>query len=421
MKTVVMRRLLCVVVLATACEPGNIALVEPGSSEGGVKRSVFTVRATVALEDSALADSLGWQEGVPGAEVHLLLKGTGEWITAETDAAGTVEIKGLLPGIYRVYAGRTLATDEAARVGGVTRAFGDGQTLELKGSTELALALLADRPGSLEISEFGFGAPPAWETNGSYLAGMYLEVSNNADSVIYLDGKVFGTNPAIYAYSPSQPCDMTEPARLDSTGVYVKWALAFPGTGSDYPLAPGEFALVAVLAIDHTPIHPMLLDLSDADFEIGGQDVADNPDVPNMIDVGLADFKPQQLFPTRSVFFLSEPVDPKNLTGIFRDIGGKPHALVPAQYLLDVVATMHIWPLRDAERQWCSPMIHERFDRYEGGLFEIGFEVDPALEATRSLERHFLRLEGGRPILMNTNTSAVDFFLGTRTPGRLPQ
>jgi len=405
---------------ATACEPGNIALVEPGSSEGGIKRSVFTVRATVALADSALADSLGWQNGVPRAEVHLLLKGTAGWITAETDAAGTVEIKNLLPGIYRVYAGRMLTTDEAARVSGVTRAFGDGQTLEVKGSTELALALLADRPGSLVIGEIGFGTPPPWEVHGSYRAGLYLEVYNNADSVIYLDGKVFGGNPAIYAYSIPQPCDVIELVRSDSTGVYVWHAVAFPGTGSDYPLAPGDLALVAVQAIDHTPIHPTLLDLSNADFEIGGPGLADNPDVPNMIDVGLDDFLPGTLFPIRTVFFLSEPVDPRSLTEIFRDGNGNPHALLPAQYLLDVIATRFIWPLLDSESPWCTPMIHERFDRYEGGLFEIGFEVDPALEATRSLERHVLRLEGGRPILMNTNTSAVDFFLGTRTPGRLP-
>jgi len=404
---------------AIACEPGNIVLVEPGSSEGGVKRSVFTVRATVALADSALADSLGWQNGVPGAEVHLLLKGTAEWITAETDVTGTVEIENLLPGIYRVYAGRMLTTDEAARVSGVVRAFGDGQTLEVKGSTELALALLADRPGSLVIGEIGFGSPPPWEA--SYRVGRYLEVYNNADSVIYLDGKVFGSDLDIYAYSVPTPCDVNEPVRSDSTGVYVMYAVAFPGTGSDYPLAPGELALVARQAIDHTPFHPTLLDLSDADFEIGGPGLADNPDVPNMIDVGLEDFIPGLMLPVRTVFFLSEPVDPRSITEIFRDGNGKPHALVPAQHLLDVVATMSIWPLHDSEIPWCTPMIHERFDRYEGGLFEIGFEVDHAISATRSLERHLLRLDGGRPILTNTNTSAVDFFIGTRTPGRLPQ
>ena len=60
--------------------------------------------------------------------------------------------------------------------------------------------------------------------------------------------------------------------------------LRFPGSGTDYPLAPGHAALVAKEAIDHSAISPWQPDLSHADFEwpVG----VNNPDVPNLQDIG---------------------------------------------------------------------------------------------------------------------------------------
>lgn len=53
-------------------------------------------------------------------------------------------------------------------------------------------------------------------------------------------------------------------------GVYARKALAFPGSGGEHPILPGEVKVVATSAIDHTPVHPDLFDLSSADFEIRG-------------------------------------------------------------------------------------------------------------------------------------------------------
>lgn len=65
----------------------------------------------------------------------------------------------------------------------------------------------------------------------------------------------------------------------------------------------------------------------------------------------------------------------------------------------------------------CIPMVHPVFDRYEG-FFEIGFDAE--VQATLSLSRRVLRVEDGRTILQNANTSAVDFALAEKTPGRIP-
>ncbi|MFQ5667471.1 MAG: hypothetical protein ACE5I7_13730 [Candidatus Binatia bacterium] len=82
------------------------------------------------------------------------------------------------------------------------------------------------------------------------------------------------------------------------------------------------------------------------------------------------------------------------------------------------VTLRSVWAPNDAELEPCAPMVQRDFDRYEGGFVNIGINVSDA--ALRSLQRKVLRVSpDGRKILMNSNTSAYDFFLGRvpRTPG----
>ena len=403
-----------------ACSPGDISTVQPGAGEGRIIRTTLTVHASVDSADTALAEALGWQAGVPDVEVQILRNGTREWLTARTDSTGTAVFTNLLAGLYRVFGGRTLTEAEATSIDQPIRAFGDGRTLKVFLETDLELVLLADRPGSLVLSEIGNGVPPPWEVSGSSLTGMYFEVYNNADTTIFLDGKMFGSTWVIGKELDWMPCVTSELWRSDPAGVAARFVLQFPGSGTEHPIPPGEVRTVAVSAIDHTPVHPTMLDLSGADFEIGGAGTADNPAVPNMRDVGLEGFRISRLFATNFLYFLSEPFDISTLPVQYRAFDGRDYRLVPREKLIEVVVLKSIWPDKDVERPPCGLMTHRDFDRYEGGFFEIGFDVDPNAEATRSVERKILRMASdGRMILMNTNTSAVDFFVGTRTPGRL--
>ena len=143
------RAALTAAVVLVACSPGDIAFNEPGEAGIHVERGRMTVTVKVDPVDSALADSLGWQDGVPEAEVFLLRHGTAEWITALTDSDGTVVFDGLVSGQYRVFGGRKLTVAEATNVGGVVRAFGDGRTVNFSGTGgQAGLLLLADRPGA---------------------------------------------------------------------------------------------------------------------------------------------------------------------------------------------------------------------------------------------------------------------------------
>ncbi|MCH8236527.1 MAG: hypothetical protein IIC29_10440, partial [Chloroflexi bacterium] len=88
------------VMVLWACSPGDISTVQPGTGEGRIIRTTLTVHASVDSADTALAEALGWQAGVPDVEVRILRNGTAEWLTAQTDAAGTVVFADILPGLY---------------------------------------------------------------------------------------------------------------------------------------------------------------------------------------------------------------------------------------------------------------------------------------------------------------------------------
>ncbi len=87
---------------------------------------------------------------------------------------------------------------------------------------------------------------------------------------------------------------------------------------------------------------------------------------------------------------------------------------VPRELLLDVVGRASVNPDLERERPACVPLLHRDFERYEGGFYGLAIGLD---ESRLSFQRRVLRGEGGRDILSNSNTSAVDFVLADLTPG----
>ncbi len=422
-------RVMAVVVAlgALGCQPGPITQVDSSNETSGegpevpqVQRGLFTIHASVDPADSALADSLGWQNGVPGAEINFLRNGTVEWLTTTTDSTGTAQFLNVLPGLYRLFGGRTLTEAEASAVGGVVRAFGDGRTVGFGQSGEFELRLLADRPGSLVISEIVGGVPLGWEIGFASTSGMlYFEVYNNSGASMFLDGKIFGVSHDAVFNASDSPCSFSQQVRTDPAGVYDRWFVQFPGSGTDYPIGPGEAKLVAVEAIDHTPIHPTAPDLSHADFEIGGS--ANNPAVPDMLEIGPAGFGIPRIGPGLWTYILAEPFDVASLDVVWRDANGRQYFRVPKEKILEAIAMRGIWAPFDAEHVPCVPMMQRDFDRYEGGLKDISSTISD--QALRSYQRKVLRVSpDGRKILMNSNTSAVDFgrVAVPRTPGWIP-
>lgn len=415
--------------LGSACEPADPTLVSPDDESDSGSRAVI-VDAQVREEDRALAAELGWEEGVPATEVRYRLHGTDEWRVGQTDASGQLVLEGVGPGLWHVYGGRRLTASEGDALDGPLRGFGDGLMADIEpgsgaDTTRLTLELFADRPGSLVISEFDSGIPPftEFEGVGTNQQGRYMEVYNNSDRTLFLDGKLLLSGQFLGFHPTARStCADSEGPRTDPSGLITRLGLRFPGSGSEHPIAPGEAVVIAAAAIDHTDIHPDMPDLSNADFELPARTSVDNPEVPDMESVGLESFGPDDFISTDQMWFLAEPTDLDNLPIVHRDHTGRGYVKVPAERILDAIASWYWWP--EIERGPysipCQPVIHPRFDRqmtYIPNEDVVGVE----LSSTHSLQRRILRDGGGRRVLLNTNTGATDFAFFDRSPGFVPE
>jgi hypothetical protein len=259
---------------------------------GTVQRGTITVRVSVDPADVSLASAVG--VGLAGLTVRLTPQFSSDPPQSSiTGADGTVRFANLLEGVYTASVDRPLTASERTQLplsdkdatifaAATTATFSPPQR-------DVAVALVASRRGSLIISEIfpyrGLGVDPA------YGFGTYLEVYNAADTTIYLDGiLVASTSGLLHAGQlPAQPCEsFNVVARMDADRLWLRLLQAFPGTGRDFPIAPGKAKVVAMDAINHTAASPTTnqVDLSRADFEQHGDDAdIDNPFVPDMVNI----------------------------------------------------------------------------------------------------------------------------------------
>jgi hypothetical protein len=383
--------------------------------DGNDLRPGLTVTVTVEPEASDLAQALGWTGGVPNAEVRLHRWGTDfEWQTATTDAEGVARFPNAIPGTYRLAAHRPLTDSEVAQGGGAVHAFGDGMMTNVSNAVERTLKLGPTREGSVVFSEVYATAPFS-----GYDFHMYFELHNNSQETVYLDGMIFGTMLGVPNVEGglAPTCAESDPLRNDPDGVWAHFLHQFPGSGAEHPLLPGEVAVVAVDAIDHSVVDPHFPDLSGADFELEGTGDVDNPAVPNLPEVGVEPwFLGHGLrFFISDIFFLAEDLDPSSLERrVLRLNSDQTYLRIPADALLDVMATEEDDALNDQRFSHCFPIVHRSFDRLGGGFVKNGEDLG------FSVQRLVIGTVNGRKILQDTNTSAVDLVRAPLTPGTTP-
>jgi len=407
--------LVAIAVLSSACGFDGVTVTPRPAAQA--------VDVTLILRSDSLSEAaalLGWGDAIP--EVDLTIQRVGlatdpPPIPARTDAQGVVHLGSLQTGEYRVTVERPLTLEEFEQVRetGVTGIYGSLGISVTATAVEFELAPAPALRRPLVISEYHFMGYYTLGL-GQYSTGGFLELYNNSDTTIYLDGKLVGRGMDLV--STSTPCDWTAPFRTDPAGVWAVELQQFPGSGVQYPLEPGETVVIATDAIDHREFVPELLDLSGADFEFSGPKGPDNPAVPNMIDVG--DFTNQ--FGHGIVFsvlagipFVADPVDLDAVARgrILETITWDMHR-IPTERVLDIAAFYSLFPYPG--REMCPPLVHPGLVRREGT--QLPFENEPWL---RSLQRKVaLRLADGRAILQDTRDSGVDFFLAGPTPGSPP-
>jgi hypothetical protein len=404
--------------LLGGCTAGEVELYEP---EGSGLGQGLTVKVELDSTAADIAGALGWTDGVPGAEVRVHRLGTEfRWRTELTDSVGQARFPNLIPGRYRLAAYRALTDEEAAQLGSRRRAFGDGLMLDISGPRIRTLTLAPDRRGALVISELYASYPSADEVDWSY--HLYLEIYNNSDTTIYLDGMILGEAiPYHLDNPPNYTCASMEPFRNDPDGVWSDMFHQFPGSGAEYPLDPGGIAVVAMDAIDHSQYHPSFPDLTDADFELSGFADVDNPAVPNLPDIGLEyDRRGHGMsLGSFNTYFLSESVDVETLprASPWAPPYVREYVRFPREALLDVLAAQEDNALHEQNYPHCHEQVHRNFDRLAGGFTKGG-----GVDLEYSVQRVVIdSTPDGRAILQDTNTSGVDVVRALYTVGTLPQ
>ena len=304
---------------------------------------------------------------------------------------------------------------------GVSAKLTDEQTAYVNGQTQVDL--YADASASVQLekiyqSALIFRCIYSTGSKEYYMKESYFEIVNNSDEVQYLDQIIIsapqGNQTAQNAWQANGMSDLYDCGQGS--------VIAFPGTGHDYPIQPGQVVVVANNAINHKlaysaddseeekASYAACPDLSKADWEIyldyNANDV-DNPDVPNMdviyynnkymfaFGLGVmgrsylmaklpAGMTPQQ-FAADSSNIMTEPGSSSSFT----------YLVIPSKYVIDAVDTYNpntdshvptFLPKDDATGVKCSA-------NYTG----------------KCIRRKVTKIVNGRAYYKDTNDSAADF------------
>ena len=175
--------------------------------------------------------------------------------TARTDAAGRVSLR-LPEGIYRVSVsdrnGRDIYNGTADKV------------VVARAAVSLDIPLTWSEAGTLVIKELYVGGCSKAPQEGTWQSDQYFLLHNNDNQPIYLDSLCFGTLTPYNSNGINHW--VQEDGSLPPFAPVTTVVWKFPGSGEDYPLAPGEDAVVALRgAIDHTAEYPLSVNLNRPD------------------------------------------------------------------------------------------------------------------------------------------------------------
>lgn len=113
----------------------------------------------------------------------------------------------------------------------------------------------------------------------NYNSSRYFKLTNNTKNILYADRLVLGQSEFLTT-------DDKNPTPYNKNIAFpVKAVMVLPGAGTEYPVQPGDFIVIADNAINHKSNTSTAFDLHNADFEFPSTNPAlgqvDNPSVPN--------------------------------------------------------------------------------------------------------------------------------------------
>jgi hypothetical protein len=350
----------------------------------------FSVRVGVT-DTSYVTTGIFRQTGVPGAEVSLFSVNYGLEFISTSDNTGLASFENLIPDLYNCSVKRIYPEDTVQLYLGYRREevlVGSKAAHKMGAATDSFSVLLKQVPRTpFIISEIYYnGAPPPPPL---YFHDQFTEIYNNSSVTEYLDGMVIGD--ADYGY------------KEDPDFMYSIHLYQFPGSGTDYPVAPGQTVIIAQDADNHLLKNTNSFDLSQADFEYFNplSNDIDNPFVPNMI----------QLHHKYGIDFLYS---------VFND----------AIYLarLEPEDTLSYGPFDlikvPKKRVWDGVEYKEDVTNYE--FKRLSDDIDAGITGGlpgyqgKSIARRVFKVVEGLKVLMDNNNSSIDFqVLDTPSPGSI--
>lgn len=178
---------------------------------------------------------------------------------AQTELA-SVEVS-LVEGLYRCFyqADVTYYVDGIQKEG-VLKATLDDVTITNDSYTLLFEPFLMIDKNDFIIEEVFFTG--TLRSSGSqYYGDSYVKIYNNTEHVLYADGIAFMESE----FLTTARYDYTPDIRQDTMTVQAIYVI--PGSGTDYPVQPGESLLLCDTGIDHRTANSNSIDLTGADFE----------------------------------------------------------------------------------------------------------------------------------------------------------
>ncbi len=335
------------------------------------------------------------------SNIKMIVKGSTKSDTITMDAVATKELT-LTQGNYNISVSGKVKDEATAYVNGTATA-----------------ELFADKSVTVNLTKYN-KSPLVFKTiygAGSvmgYVLDCYVEIANNSDEVQYLDGVILAdplaNQKAKSAWQETYP---------DKYNCGQGSVLAFPGTGKQYPLMPGQSVLVADQAMNHKLAYgddeskkedySKAPDLSNANFEkYYGNGDADNEKVPNM-EVVYSNNKYMKMWAFgvmgRAYIMAKLPegmtwqqyaADESNYATTPGTTSTMLYMMIPSKYVLDAVEIYN--PATDPADNYPFFLPQDDTKGIHG----------PATYSANCVQRKVAKIENGRVYYTDTNNSSND-------------
>ncbi len=349
-----------------------------------------------------------------GATVLVEDMNTGSRYSALTDSNGEAGFR-VPNGLYRV--------NLRGRTGDyVFNASADKVVISGKDIT-LTMKLVISKAGSIVFKEIYCGGCKKLPQEGNYQTDQYIILHNNYFETEYLDGICFGTLSP-YNSVGSNPWISKDPETgqsiLPDFVPIIQAVWQFPGDGDDFPLAPGEDAVICLRgAIDHSAQYPLSVNLNKPDYFVcynpkyfsnttyhpaPGDRISPDRYLNVVVKTGKANAYTLSISSPAIVIFKTEDISINEFVNIIGNITEVPGSevdrilKVPSEWVVDAVEVFDARSTNNQKR--LLPSLDAGYvmqtDTYLGHTLTRNIDVDATASA-------------GYEILVDTNNSLNDF------------